>query len=172
MEQTRFEQGIEQLRKIDGVGGENIIKSLEDIAPDVGKYIIEFAFGDIYPRKELSLQEREMITITGLLTAGGCEPQLEVHINGSLNVGIAPEKIIETFIQCIPYTGFPKVLNAIFVAKKIFAERGIIFAKEKYRTLLILCTNQNKCFYNQDKDVLRSILSFALKLEQSFRLIL
>ena len=84
---------------------------------------------DIYPRKELNLQEREMITITSLLTAGGCEPQLEVHINGSLNVGIAPENIIETFIQCIPYTGFPKVLNAIFVAKKIFAERGITFEK-------------------------------------------
>ena len=127
MEQTRFEQGIEQLRKIDGIGGENVIKSLEDVAPAVGKYIIEFAFGDIYPREVLSLQE--MITITSLLTAGGCEPQLEVHINGSLNVGIAPEKIIETFIQCIPYTGFPKVLNAIFVAKKIFAERGITFAK-------------------------------------------
>ena len=43
MEQTRFEKEIEQLRKIDGVGGENVIKSLEDIAPDVGKYIIEFA---------------------------------------------------------------------------------------------------------------------------------
>ena len=129
MEQTRFEQGIEQLRKIDGVGGENVIKSLEDVAPAVGKYIIEFAFGDIYPREVLSLQEREMITTTSLLTAGGCEPQLEVHINGSLNVGIAQEKIIETFIQCIPYTGFPKVLNAIFVAKKIFAERGITFAK-------------------------------------------
>lgn len=41
---------------IDGVGGESVIKSLEDVAPDVGKYIIEFAFGDIYPRKELSLQ--------------------------------------------------------------------------------------------------------------------
>ena len=52
MEQTRLEQGIEQLRKIDGVGGENVINSLEDVAPDVGKYIIEFAFGDIYPRKE------------------------------------------------------------------------------------------------------------------------
>ena len=56
---------------------------------------------------------------------GGCEPQLEVHINGSLNVGLSPEKIIETFIQCIPYTGFPKVLNAIYTAKKIFAARHI-----------------------------------------------
>ena len=129
MSKTRFEVGTEKLKEIDGVGGENVMKSLAGIAPDVGKYIVEFAFGDIYPRRELSLQEREMITITSLLTAGGCEAQLEVHINGSLNVGIAPEKIIETFIQCIPYTGFPRVLNAVFTAKKVFAERHIILSE-------------------------------------------
>lgn len=127
MEKTRFENGMEQLKAIDGVGGENVIQSLEDISPDLGKFIVEFAFGDIYTRKKLSLQEREMITITSLLTAGGCEPQLEVHVNGALNVGITPQKIVETFLQCIPYTGFPKVLNAMFVAKKIFKERNIVF---------------------------------------------
>lgn len=125
MSSTRFELGSEKLKEIDGIGGENVIQSLQDIAPDVGKYIIEFAFGDVYTRPELNMQEREMITITSLLTTGDCEPQLEVHINGSLNVGLSPEKIIETFIQCIPYTGFPKVLNAIYTAKKIFAERHI-----------------------------------------------
>ena len=125
MSNTRFELGSEKLKEIDGIGGENVIQSLQDIAPDVGKYIIEFAFGDVYTRPELNMQEREMITITSLLTTGDCEPQLEVHINGSLNVGLSPEKIIETFIQCIPYTGFPKVLNAIYTAKKIFAERHI-----------------------------------------------
>lgn len=125
MSSTRFELGSEKLKEIDGIGGENVIQSLQDIAPDVGKYIIEFAFGDVYTRPELSMQEREMITITSLLTTGGCEPQLQVHINGSLNVGLSPEKIIETFIQCIPYTGFPKVLNAIYTAKKIYAERHI-----------------------------------------------
>lgn len=92
--------------------------------------MLEFAFGDIYSREELNLQERELITITSLLTAGGCEPQLEVHINGALNVGIAPKKITETFLQCIPYTGFPKVLNAVSVAKKVFANREIEFEKE------------------------------------------
>ena len=125
MKSKRFEIGLEQLQKIDGVSGEKVIQTLEDIAPDLGEYIIEFAFGDIYSRQGLSLQEREMITITSLLTLGGCEPQLEVHINGSLNVGISPEKIIETFIQCIPYVGFPKVLNATFVAKKSFL-KGIL----------------------------------------------
>lgn len=130
MKITRFELGLEQLKKIDGIGGEKVIQILEDIAPDLGKYIIEFAFGDIYSRKDLSLQEREMITITSLLTAGGCEAQLEVHINGALNVGISPEKIIETFIHCIPYVGFPRVLNATFVAKKIFLEKNTTIQKE------------------------------------------
>ena len=126
MQNERFKQGIEKLNEVDGRAGTNVINSLSSIAPDLGKYIIEFAFGDIYCRQALSLQEREMITITSLLTTGACEPQLEVHINGSLNVGITPEKIIETFIQCVPYTGFPKVLNAVNVAKKVFRERGIV----------------------------------------------
>lgn len=120
MEKTRFHIGMENLKKIDGKSGETIIQSLETISPDLGKYIVEFAFGDIYERNGLSLQDREIITLASLLTAGGCEPQLEVHIHGALNVGIAPEKIIEIFLQCIPYTGFPKVLNAVSVAKKIF----------------------------------------------------
>lgn len=126
MENTRFTQGMEQLKAIDGKGGENVIRSLEDIAPDLGKFIVEFAFGDIYTREGLTTEEREMITLSSLLTAGGCEPQLEVHINGALNVGVTPEKIIETFLQCIPYTGFPKVLNAVFVAKKVFTERELM----------------------------------------------
>lgn len=125
MESERFKKGTERLSEVDRTAGENVISSLDAIAPDLGRYIIEFAFGDIYCREGLSLQEREMITISSLLTAGGCEPQLEVHINGSLNVGISPEKVIETFVQCIPYTGFPKVLNAVQVAKKVFAERNI-----------------------------------------------
>lgn len=123
MSTDRFIIGSEKLKEIDGEGGERVIESLQTIAPDIGKYIVEFAFGDIYSRKDLSLQEREMITITSLLTMGGCEKQLEVHINGALNVGVLPSKIIEVFIQCVPYVGFPKVLNAIFVAKEIFSQR-------------------------------------------------
>lgn len=123
MKQTRYKRGAELLNQIDGSGGEKVIRSLQDIAPDLGKYILEFAFGDIYSRKELDIQEREIITITSLLTCGGCEPQLKVHINASLNVGVSPEKIVETFMQCVPYVGFPRVLNAIFTAKEVFAER-------------------------------------------------
>lgn len=123
MGSTRFQQGMDKLMEVDGTGGENVIRSLEDVAPDLGRYIVEFAFGDIYCRDALSLQEREIITLASLLTAGGCEPQLEVHISAALHVGVSPEKIVEVFLQCIPYTGFPRVLNAAFAAKRVFQTR-------------------------------------------------
>lgn len=125
MEKTRYEIGLEKLSEIDGRGGEAVISSLESISPDLGRYIAEFAFGDIYSRGTLSMQERETVTLACLLALGGCEQQLDVHINGALNTGITPGKIIEVFLHCIPYTGFPRVLNAVFTAKKVFSERDI-----------------------------------------------
>ncbi len=123
MEQTRFQRGWELLRQVDDTGGEAVVNSLEEIAPDLGRYIVEFAFGDVYAREGLSLQERELVTIVSLLTAGGCEPQLRVHLHGALNVGVPREKIVESLIHCVPYVGFPRVLNAVFVAKEVFAAR-------------------------------------------------
>lgn len=126
MEKTRYEAGLEKLSKVDGQGGENVIQSLRTIAPDLGKFIIEFAFGDIYTRPVLDLKQRERITLSSLASIGGTENQLRVHINGALNVGVTPKEITEIFIHCVPYVGFPRVLNAAAVAKEIFKERGII----------------------------------------------
>lgn len=125
MEKTRYDIGLEKLSEIDSRGGEAVISSLESISPDLGRYIAEFAFGDIYSRGTLSMQEREAVTLACLLASGGFEPQLDVYINGALNTGIPPEKIIEIFLQCIPYTGFPRVLNAVFEAKRVFSERAV-----------------------------------------------
>lgn len=124
----RLEQGIKNLQEIDGEAGERVIESLETIAPDVGRYILEFAFGDIYNKDTLSFREREIVTITSLLTQGDTKNQLMVHINGSLNVGITEEEIIEIFTHCIPYVGFPRVLNAITSAKEVFASRNSTLA--------------------------------------------
>jgi 4-carboxymuconolactone decarboxylase len=33
--------------------------------------------------------------------------------------------VVEAILHCIPYTGFARVLNAIFVAKRVFEERGL-----------------------------------------------
>ena len=123
VEKSRYERGWEKLLEIDGDAGESVIESLKDIAPDLGRYIIEFGFGDVYSRSGLDLQKREIATIAALTALGNAQPQLKVHINAALNVGCSREEIIEVIIQIAVYAGFPAALNAIFVAKGVFGAR-------------------------------------------------
>lgn len=119
-----YQKGWETLAKVDGEQGDRVIEALANIAPDIGDYIIRFAFGEIYNRPLLDLRQREIATLSALTAIGGCENQLKVHINASLNVGLTQQEIVEVITQCIPYVGFPRVLNAIFVAKDVFALRN------------------------------------------------
>lgn len=61
MENSRYETGLKRLAAVDGQAGEKVVDSLKSVAPDLGRYIVEFAFGDIYDRPGLTLAEREMI---------------------------------------------------------------------------------------------------------------
>jgi 4-carboxymuconolactone decarboxylase len=124
-ESDRFQRGWERLMEVDAEGGERVIENLQDVAPDLGRYVVEFAFGEIYRRPILDLRQRQLVTISALTTLGDAEPQLEVHVNAGLNVGLTAREVVEAILHCIPYTGFPRVLNAIFVAKHVFAERGV-----------------------------------------------
>lgn len=126
MDNERYESGLKKLQEIDGLAGQRVIDSLQTIAPGLARYIIEFPFGDIYQRPGLELKTRELITVAALTALGNCKPQLDVHINGALNVGCTPQEIIETIIQMAVYAGFPASLNGMFTAKEVFAARNII----------------------------------------------
>lgn len=126
MQNKRFEDGLNKLNEIDGEAGKKVIDSLASISPDLAKYTIEFPFGDVYQRPGLDLKSREIATIAALTALGHCLPQLNIHINGALNVGCKPKEILEVIIQMAVYAGFPAALNAMFAAKEVFLERGII----------------------------------------------
>ena len=131
VQSERFQRGWKRLMEIDADGGKRVIESLRDVAPDLGRYVVEFAFGEIYQRPVLDLRQRQLVTLAALTTLGGAEPQLEVHINASLNVGLTAAEIVEAILHCIPYTGFPRVLNAIFVAKRVFEQRDVTPLSDK-----------------------------------------
>lgn len=122
MNSEKFEKGLEMLNTIDGKAGNKVLKSLEDIAPELGRYMIEYGFGEIYSRKGLELRTKEIAVISSLLTSGRI-PQLKVHLHASLNVGVSKEEIIEIFILLSIYVGFPSVLNAVFALKEVLEER-------------------------------------------------
>lgn len=126
VEQARYERGADMLARVDGEGGQKVVESLADIAPALAQHVVAYGFGDVYARPGLTPPQRQLVTL-GMLTAlGGCEPQLDVHINASLNVGLTPTQIVEAITHAAVYCGFPKALNAIFVAKRVFAERNLL----------------------------------------------
>lgn len=117
-DESRYERGLAKLSEVDGKAGKDIVASLGDL----GRYVVEFGFGDVYSRGVLSLQEREIATVAMLTAMGGREPQLRVHVHAALNVGVSPEKIEETIIHTVPYSGFPTAINGMNVLKEVLEE--------------------------------------------------
>ncbi|PKV89502.1 carboxymuconolactone decarboxylase family protein [Streptomyces sp. TLI_146] len=120
----RYERGLAKLAEVDGHAGDAVVASLQDIAPDLGRYIIEFAFGDVYSRPALDLKSRELATVAMCTALGTAAPQLRVHIHGLLNVGGTREEVVEVITQMAGYAGFPAALNGIAAAREVFAERS------------------------------------------------
>jgi 4-carboxymuconolactone decarboxylase len=126
MTDDRFERGMRMLNEVDGEAGQRVLDTLADISPALAEQIVSWGFGEIYSRPGLVPRDRQLVTL-GMLTAlGGCEPQLEVHINAALNVGLTPTQIVEALLHSAGYCGFPKALNATLVAKKVFGARGLL----------------------------------------------
>lgn len=123
MSSDRYERGLEKLKEVDGKAGEAIIEGLKDIAPDLARYVIEFPFGDVYCRPGLDLKSREIAAVAALTALGTATPQLKVHINGALNVGLSRQEVVEIIIQMTVYAGFPAALNGMLAAKEVFQER-------------------------------------------------
>lgn len=130
MSSELYEKGIKKIQEFtvshseeNPTGEMEIGESFKDIAPDLSRYVVEFAFGEIYSRPGIDNKQKVIATISGLVAQG--MPQIEIHINSGLNVGLTPEEIVGCIVHLLPYTGFPRVLNALKVAKKVFDERGI-----------------------------------------------
>ena len=123
MSNDRYERGEKLLRQVDGDRvADNLIADYADLAPDFTRYLIEFAFGEIYSRPG-DLRQRELVAIASLATMGGCDKQLGTHVRGAFNVGLSEAEVIEAVMTLIPYIGFPKALNAIAVVKHVVDQR-------------------------------------------------
>lgn len=124
----RYQRGLARLSEIDGQAGENVIKGLADIAPDFARYLVEFPFGDIYSRPGLDLRSREIAVVAALTAMGNAAPQLKVHLQAALNVGVTREEIVEVIMQMAVYAGFPAALNGLAAAREVFAAHPVAAA--------------------------------------------
>lgn len=123
MQSQRYKAGWEKLKEIDGEAGEKVINGLKDISPDLGKFIIEYSFGDIYSREGLDLKSKEIAVVAALTAMGTAQPQLKVHINGALNTGSSINEVKEVILQMAVYSGFPNCISGMNALKEVLKER-------------------------------------------------
>ena len=76
--------------------------------PEFMKILQNYIFGDIFETGELTIKERELITII-CLTVIQCLPQLKAHINAALNVGNTPLEIREAIYTCFSIQKFSRI---------------------------------------------------------------
>lgn len=57
-------------------------------SPEIDVFLKEHLFADIFERDILNYTDREIATISTLISLGGVEPQLQSHLNMGMNVGL------------------------------------------------------------------------------------
>lgn len=102
--------------------------------PELLTILQSFIFGEVFYIGNLTDKTRELVTITALAT-NQTLPQLGTHTGAALNIGVTPIEIREVVYQLSPFIGFPKVLNAMEVINKVFAQRGIKLPLESKGTV-------------------------------------
>ena len=85
----------------------------------VPRWLTELGFGDFATRGGLDGKTRELLTVVMLAAMGGAETQVRAHIAGALRAGNSKEEIVCALSQAMPYTGIPRLFNALNCAKEL-----------------------------------------------------
>ncbi|MDN5766818.1 MAG: carboxymuconolactone decarboxylase family protein [Humibacillus sp.] len=94
-------------------------RTIGDTAPKLADLTDDVLFDDIWNRPELAARDRSLITLAALV-AGGDADQLGFHLGRAKENGVTETELIETITHLAFYTGWPKAMSAVTVAKQVF----------------------------------------------------
>ncbi|MCK3777189.1 carboxymuconolactone decarboxylase family protein [Ensifer sesbaniae] len=129
-DEARFDRGVAAMGDISRASGHAVVEAFRHIAPDLGRYILEFSYGDVFSRPGLDLKSRELAAVAALAARGTAadEIPLKVHVQGALNTGATRQEVTEAILHMLPYAGFSRVQAAMASASQVFhateAEEG------------------------------------------------
>ncbi len=117
MSDDRYERG--RVRFLE-VHDEKALAAVEGLG-DLGRSIVEFIYGDMYGRPELSIRDRELAAVAALVALGRSS-QIPQHLRASLKAGITATELGEVIMQTATIAGFPVAMNAMSTLKSVVAE--------------------------------------------------
>ncbi|MFC5745433.1 carboxymuconolactone decarboxylase family protein [Actinomadura rugatobispora] len=94
-------------------------KMFGDFAPQLVHFTDDVLFGEVWERPQLPLRDRSLITVASLVTSGSTE-QLRHHLGRAKDNGVSEAELIEAITHLAFYTGWPRAMSAMSVAKDLF----------------------------------------------------
>ncbi len=117
--ENRLEKGAEAQAKIFGEGMLKLAALGEEQMPREAYHLATNCFGDYYTRSGIELVTRELLTLAILINLG-TEAQIKAYIFGNMSMGQSEDKIKQVAFTCLPYSGYPRLLNALNCIKEVF----------------------------------------------------
>ena len=90
-----------------------------DFAPKLAELTDDVLFGDVWQRTELSPRDRSLVTVATLV-ANGNTAQLSSQLIRAKTNGLSETELAEVMIHLAFYSGWPRAISAILVAKEVF----------------------------------------------------
>jgi 4-carboxymuconolactone decarboxylase len=93
------------------------LAGLEKQMGPIGTFAVDFVFGDIWQRPELSKRDRSLI-VNSFLGALGRQDELKIHIPGAFRLGVTKEELQEQIVTLAAYAGFPFAVEATHILQE------------------------------------------------------
>lgn len=99
---TKYETGWKNLAKLSGRPTDGPIEKPTSgygaFSPEIDRFLKEHLFADLFSRDVLTFAERELTTVSVLISLGsGVEPMLASHLGLTLKQGITKDQVQEVF---------------------------------------------------------------------------
>lgn len=127
--QDIFESGLALRREV--LGDDYVDRAFalqDDFNEAVQDYVTTHAWGATWARRgddgELALPKKtRSIMNLAMLAAINRPHELEIHLRGAINNGVTKKEMLEIFLHVATYAGAPAMIDAVRIARRVWAER-------------------------------------------------
>ncbi len=117
----RRERGAAVMAKLSGNPAsdpDKVITAMAGKLGPLGAYGIDFAFGEVWARSELSRRDRSLLVVS-VLTALGRTEELHIHVPAAIRHGVSKAELEELMLTAFAYAGAPLAVEGMHVVQEL-----------------------------------------------------
>lgn len=111
----RRARGAEVMGRLSGNAApdpDEVLKALAGKLGPIGEYGIDFAFGEVWARPQLSRRDRSLVVVS-ILTALGRADEMDIHVPAALRHGVTKIELEELMLTAFAYAGAPLAVEGM-----------------------------------------------------------